>query len=134
LFSFLKKASCIAGFSSTLQACGMSKADARQLVDLNPDFFTAVIDLTKSVTDQQRNIIVTISYLELINSIDASFQSYLYEQHASNGLKYQLIADSNWKEIGMAFNRVMHLINGEKLMSEQEVEDAFEPSRLEIQQ
>jgi hypothetical protein len=134
MFSFLKKANCIAGVSSTLQSCGMNKAEARQLVEVSSDFFTTVISLTKKITAQQGNIIATISYLELMHSIDPDFPSHLYEQQVSDALKYQLIADSNWKEIGMTFNRVMHLINGEKLMSEREVEDAFEPSRLEIQQ
>lgn len=134
MFSFLKKANCIAGVTTTLQACGMTKTEARQWVEVYPDFFTAVIDLTKSITVQQRNIIATISYLELLKSSDSSFPSYLYEKHLYNGLKYQLIENSNWKEIGMTFNRVLHFINGEKLMSEKQVEEDFEPSKLEILQ
>lgn len=130
MFSFFKKANCIAGVSTTLQSCGMHKEEARMMLEVYPNFFPQILGLTKNVSLQQRNIIAASSYLDLLHSLDSDYSVHLYQKKLTEALNYQIITNNNWREIGMSVNRVRHIINGEKLLSEREVEETFEPSKL----
>jgi len=132
MFSFFKQSACIARVSSTLQSCGMSKQEAHYLVDAYPSFFKAIIDMTKDVNSQQRNLIATISYLQFIKDGDPEFPSSLYNKNVYEALKYQLKTNENWKVIGRTLATVMHLMNDEKMMTDKEIEETFNPVNLEL--
>ena len=129
--TFFKQSSCMAGVINTLHSCGMTKQDARSLVDENPLFFKAILDMTKNVTNQQRNLIAAFSFLQLVGNEDHRVPMLLYMEVAE-AIKYQLKVSKDWKEIGRTFATVLHLMNKEEMMSDEEIEETFNPVNIEF--
>lgn len=132
MFTFFKQSACMAGVVNSLHSCGMTKQDARSLVDGNSLFFKAILDMTKNVTSQQRNLIAAFSFLQLMEGKDHRTPDLLYSMEVMEAIKYQLKVSKNWREIGRTFANVLHLMNKEEMMSDEEIEEAFNPINLEF--
>lgn len=142
MFNFFKKAGCIAGVSSTLQSCGVSKKLARAIVDNHPEYFSVVIDMLKHLDAQPRNIVATIVLIHVVleetqkrqseQVYDIESQLFSAQKQAYEALKYQLKTNPNWKSIAIALHTVMHMILGEEMPSEEEIIKDFDPSKIEF--
>lgn len=132
MFRFFKVASCIGVVSSAMQKMGMSKIDARALVDSNTVYFNAVFDILEHVEKTPRNVIVTIVLLHKTEIELGSSNLILNEclKQSYDSFKYQLKISPNWREIAIGLYTAMHLILGEDLPTEAEIIEKLEPSKL----
>lgn len=120
----------MAGVVTTLRDCRMENNEATALVKRHPEFFDGALNITKGISNQHRNIIVTISYLQYIKETYPSYAPYKYKRFAHEALKYQLKNSSNWRVIASTLSRTMHLLNGQKLMTDEDIENDLHPSKL----
>ncbi|SDH80541.1 hypothetical protein SAMN04488136_13021 [Vibrio xiamenensis] len=142
MFRWVRKAMCAAGVLTTLKKTGVAPGFAQSLVDEHMPYFDATAHELRHLATQPRNIIAMIGLLHLVTKalqdVDdenlvldiLSLQKALrlgYEM-----LKYQLKTRQNWLQIAQGYNITLHLFLREKMMSEEELIETFEPSKLEF--
>ena len=122
----------MAGVINALHTSGMDLKEVRKIVHNSPSFFEAIIDMTKDVTKQQRNIIAAISFLKYITSTSLFFDEHKYSELLYHAFDYQLKIDQNWRVIARTLSTVLNLVNGHEMLSDEEIEKNFNPVNFEL--